>query len=108
MSQWITKDGYETCIVATEHDLDEKETEIQLVKFHSGKYEHYHKRKTEFFYVIKGTGKVILNNEEKSLSPGSWVLVKPNTVHTFVNENEEPLEAIMFKTNSIPTDTFTE
>ena len=106
MSRWIKKNGYETFNLATENDLDGKETQLQLVRFHTGKHGHYHKRKTEFFYFTKGEGKVIINNEEKKLTQGGWLLVKPNVYHTFINESENPLEAIMFKTNHQSEDTF--
>lgn len=105
---WVKKDGYRTKILANAEDLSSPKAEIQLVRFLKGKYSHYHKRKTEFFFFLAGEGKVKVDKKEIKLKAGSYLLVKPNTVHTFINESQEALEAIMFKTNSSPKDTFRE
>ena len=108
MHNWISKEGYETMLLADESDLSLKGTQIQLVRFKAGKYAHYYKRKTEFFYFTKGTGKVIIDNTEKKIVPRSSFLIKPNVNHTFINDSEGLLEAIMFKTNDLKEDTYTE
>ena len=107
MHKWIIKEGYETQLLADESDLSLNGTQIQLVRFKEGKYTHHHKRKTEFFYFTKGTGKVIIDNIEKKIVPGSSFLIKPNVNHTFIT-SEGDLEAIMFKTNDSKDDTYTE
>ncbi|MFH1173623.1 MAG: cupin domain-containing protein [archaeon] len=107
MTDWIVKDGYETKTLADSKDLNQEETQIQLVRFHKGKYAHHHKIKTEFFYFLKGKGKAVVDEKMISLSAGVTVLVRPNTMHTFINESDEPLEAIMFKTKHTKEDTFT-
>lgn len=107
MSNWEIKDGYDTKILATASELNAPGVEIQLFRFRKGKFNHYHKKKTEFFYFTAGIGKVILDGEERSLFTGSELFVLPGVRHTFVNESEELLlEGIMTKTNSDPNDTF--
>jgi len=109
MSSWIEKEGYETRVVATADDLNVPATEVQLFRFRTGKFEHYHKRKTEFFYFTSGVGKVIVDGVVIELNPGSTLLVKPGQRHTFVNESSEiALEGIMFKTNDSLSDTYRE
>lgn len=105
---WVQKEGYETRLLADARDMDVPETEVQLVKFNKGKYGHHHGRKTEFFYFTAGQGRVIVDGLEQEIKPGTKLLVKPGTHHEFINESDKPLEAIMFKTNSQPDDTFTE
>lgn len=108
MHEWIPKKGYETLLLADESDLSSKGTQAQLVRFKKGKYAHYHKKKTEFFYFTKGEGKVIINGKEKKIVPASAFLIKPNMKHKFINESSDVLEAIMFKTNKFQDDTYTE
>jgi quercetin dioxygenase-like cupin family protein len=107
MSGWIVKEGYDTNIVATAEDLNLPATEVQLFRFRKGKFEHYHKLKTEFFYFTSGVGKVIIDGIEQELKPGSTLLVQPGQRHMFINESSEAsLEGIMFKTNNDPSDTY--
>lgn len=108
MPEWITKKGYMTRVLADEKDMDLAGTQIQLVRFKEGKYLHYHKKKTEFFYFIKGTGKISINGKKKKIAPGSTFLIKPNMNHTITNESGGILEAIMFKTNDSKDDIHTE
>ena len=105
---WVQKEGYETRLLADAREMNAPEAEVQLVKFCKGKYGHHHERKTEFFYFTAGQGRVIIDGEEQEITPGTELQVRPGTHHEFINESNEPLEAIMFKTNSQPDDTFTE
>ncbi len=107
MSNWIVKEGYDTNIVATAEDLNLPGTEAQLFRFRMGKFDHYHKRKTEFFYFTSGVGRVIVDGAERALSPGATLLIKPGQRHTFINESSDTaLEGVMFKTNNDPADTY--
>lgn len=105
MSEWTKKDGYDTQILAGPAEMSAPGVEIQLLRFHGGKFEHYHKRKTEFFYFTAGQGKVLLDGKEQALGPGSFLVVRPGVKHTFINESSEVmLEGIMVKTNNDPSD----
>ena len=42
---------------------------------------HYHKRSTELYYVLEGTGTVILDGIEHPVSKGSLVHIPPGVVH---------------------------
>ena len=107
MNDWVKKDGYDTCILAKEEDLNTSGVEIQLFRFRKGKFEHHHKIKTEFFYFTAGIGRVVLNGKEQQLMPGSTLLVAPGVRHTFINDSDEQLmEGSMVKTNNDPTDTY--
>lgn len=107
MEEWKAKDGYDTRVLAGPTEMSAPGVEIQLLRFHHGKFEHYHKRKTEFFYFTGGAGKVVLEGEERALGPGSFLVVRPGVRHTFINESRDVLlEGIMVKTNNDPTDTY--
>jgi quercetin dioxygenase-like cupin family protein len=105
---WIKKSGYSTFLLENENELDSPGSEIQLVRFEEGKYAHYHKKKTEYFYFLKGKGKAIINGEEIIIKQGTSILVKPNTIHTFISDPTEPLEAIQMKTNNVVEDTYSD
>ena len=42
---------------------------------------HYHKRSTELYYVLDGSGTVSLDGAEHSVSKGSLVHIPPGVVH---------------------------
>ncbi|HSI62099.1 MAG TPA: cupin domain-containing protein [Candidatus Saccharimonadia bacterium] len=42
---------------------------------------HYHKRSTELYYVLTGSGSVILDGVEQEVYPGSLVHIPPGVVH---------------------------
>ncbi len=104
---WISKDGYDTSLLADAESLNSPGTEIQKVRFNSGKYAHFHKEKTEFFFVISGYGEITAGTSTTELKPGVSIVVQPGQHHTFiVPEGSPPVEALMVKTNSSPEDTY--
>ena len=42
---------------------------------------HYHKRSTEIYYVLDGSGSIILDGEEHEIAKGSLVHIPPMVVH---------------------------
>ena len=42
---------------------------------------HYHKRSTELYYVLDGSGSVLLDGVEQPVSIGSLVHIPPGVVH---------------------------
>lgn len=42
---------------------------------------HYHKRSTELYYVLEGSGTVSLDGQEHPVSPGSLLHIPPGVVH---------------------------
>ena len=103
---WIDKEGYSTNILANEKDLSSKGTQLELVRFYKGKYKHYHKVKTESFYFLKGKGCLILKEEKIEIHPGKFIVIQPKVVHEWINDSDEPMEAIMIKTNNSLEDTY--
>lgn len=45
-------------------------------------------------YVVKGSGKIVLENREEPLSEGDAVLVSPNELHEFVNNSPSTMRMI--------------
>jgi mannose-6-phosphate isomerase-like protein (cupin superfamily) len=60
---------------------------------------HYHKVSEETYYVLQGTGRLIINNKTFALNIGQACLIMPGEVHQIFNDGETPLE---FLTVSAP------
>ena len=52
---------------------------------------HTHTEKRECYFFFKGEGFAELNGVRYAVEPGSVVLIEPNTLHTVINEKDEPL-----------------
>ena len=55
---------------------------------------HYHHLSEETYYILKGTAKIIVDDEEFQLTPGDAVLIQPPEKHQIYNSGEEILEFI--------------
>ena len=42
---------------------------------------HYHKGCTEYYYIIEGTGRMELDDDEVELRPGTAILIPPGVAH---------------------------
>ncbi len=42
---------------------------------------HFHERATELYYVLEGTGAILLNGEEHEVRKGSLVQIPPGVIH---------------------------
>ena len=47
---------------------------------------HYHKRATEYYYVLEGSGKMELNDDVIDLEPGLAIIIEPGTAHRAYGE----------------------
>ncbi|MDX9753173.1 MAG: cupin domain-containing protein, partial [bacterium] len=54
---------------------------LHVVKI-SGSKAHYHKRATEFYYILKGEGEMTVDGESFALTPGTVVQLNPGSVHS--------------------------
>ena len=54
---------------------------LHLTEIRQDARKHYHRRLTEIYYVLEGTGSMALNRDVVPLSPGTVVMVAPGTRH---------------------------
>lgn len=54
---------------------------FHLVKIKQDSQRHYHKRMTEIYYCLEGSGAIELDDERLALNPGVLVVIKPGTHH---------------------------
>jgi mannose-6-phosphate isomerase-like protein (cupin superfamily) len=55
-----------------------------------------HNNHEEIFYIINGTGKIKIGNEEARLRDGDIIYIPENTTHSIVNDGEEMLKFLAF------------
>jgi mannose-6-phosphate isomerase-like protein (cupin superfamily) len=53
---------------------------------------HIHKGEEEVFYVVSGKGKVMLNRKKFNIKPGTFIYIKPGTLHQLINTGKEVLK----------------
>ncbi len=49
---------------------------------------HYHERARQFFYILKGEGRMVFENEEIILQEGQGLEIAPMVKHQFKNRSE--------------------
>lgn len=55
---------------------------------------HLHDDAEEVFYVISGTGRVKVGEEEEDIAPGSCIFIPPKTLHQLLNTGHEELKVL--------------
>jgi mannose-6-phosphate isomerase-like protein (cupin superfamily) len=59
---------------------------------------HVHDRLHDMFFVLDGTLKMRVGDEELDIGPGTFVCVPPGVVHTFSNPSDQPARFLNFNT----------
>jgi len=49
----------------------------------------YHKMRDEFWYIIRGTAKIVVGEEERTLKSGETVYIKRKTNHRIINDTDD-------------------
>ncbi|GHB66956.1 cupin [Streptomyces cirratus] len=71
-------------------------TESVLAPYTPGPPQHRHALHDEGFYIVSGTVRFTVGNEDYDASAGTLVMVPPGTPHTFTNPTGQP--AVMLST----------
>ncbi len=68
-------------------------TQYAVAKLKPGQVveEHSHSDMYEVFFVVSGSGKIVVNGEEQSISTGTVFTMEPNDVHCVENIGREDL-----------------
>jgi mannose-6-phosphate isomerase-like protein (cupin superfamily) len=54
---------------------------LHVVEISADTRTHYHKRITEMYYILEGTGEIELDGERHPVRPGDAILIKPGCRH---------------------------
>ena len=60
---------------------DNDAASVHVVTISKDSKRHFHKRLTEFYYVLEGQGEMLLDDDVVPIGPGMVVCIKPGTVH---------------------------
>jgi mannose-6-phosphate isomerase-like protein (cupin superfamily) len=67
---------------------------------------HAHKREQEVWFVIAGTGRLKIGDDEVELVPDTLVVAPPGTQHQIMNSGKEPLRALFMYSPAGPETSF--
>ena len=73
------------CTIGESAPSDSSVAEFFIVKSHDA-IPHYHKKITEFYHVLDGSGKLMLDSEEIPLKKGVTIMINPGTTHRAVGD----------------------
>lgn len=83
--------------------LSNDETDSKLTQFAHGTFApgevcelHAHPTMDELFYFINGTGVYIVNDEEITLKPGTFLRIPAKSKHELINNGKNNLEFVYF------------
>ena len=57
---------------------------------------HYHKKTTEYYYVLDGTGHISLDDQIQPIKKGDVIKIEPGVKHQAI-EGETPLEILVIE-----------
>lgn len=55
---------------------------------------HYHKKTTEFIYVVEGEGFIEFDRIRRLAKPGDWIMIEPGSEHALINESPEDMVVV--------------
>ena len=55
---------------------------------------HYHVRTEEIYYILEGTGRMVLGDEHRDVGPGDAIAIPPGTIHTITNTGRSVLKLL--------------
>ena len=58
------------------------------------KQPHYHKKITEFVFVVEGKGFIEINQVRQPIQSGDWICINPETEHALINESPEDMVVV--------------
>jgi mannose-6-phosphate isomerase-like protein (cupin superfamily) len=81
--------------------------DLHILKPECGIGIHRHRDNQEIFFMMKGTGVMVVGDwckmpnrerafEIRTLTPGSFTLLKPGQLHALFNVTDEDLQLLMF------------
>lgn len=105
---WENGRGYRKNRLVDEALLACPGTLVQVVVMAPGEMipDHVHQTSIEFYYVVSGKCRLVVNGESDRLQRGDMFLTQPGDVHRLYNENDEPFTLLVFKTNATSQDTY--
>ena len=67
-------------------DPDNPTATMHVVNIEKDARTHYHKKLTEIYFILEGSGRVVLDGEMVSVKPRTAILIKPGCRHRAVGK----------------------
>ncbi len=98
---WQDRFEHQKAVLFDESELQSSGSRLQVIKIPQGHdiKPHFHKIRTEAFYVLQGSGIIVLNDKEFSCSPHDYFLCDVGDIHAFSNPHFEDFIIGIFRTN---------
>ncbi|WP_416827830.1 cupin domain-containing protein [Ectobacillus polymachus] len=79
------------------HFVNDKDLSVIQEKMppHTFEVQHYHERSKQFFYILRGTALMKLENREVELHQGEGIKIHPGMVHQMCNTSEDDVEFLV-------------
>ncbi len=52
---------------------------------------HFHRKTEEIYYILKGSGRMTIGDQSRTVGPSDAIAIPPGAVHQIVNNGQEPL-----------------
>ncbi|MEM1353852.1 MAG: cupin domain-containing protein [Planctomycetota bacterium] len=67
-------------------DVEDAPASLHVVDIDREARTHYHKKLTEIYYVLEGSGQMQLDDERVEVGPGSTILIRPGCRHRAIGQ----------------------
>jgi mannose-6-phosphate isomerase-like protein (cupin superfamily) len=96
LEPFITKDGSEIreLVGPAWTPADNQSLAEATIPPGSATIEHYHRVTEELYYVVQGTGRLRVGDDERDIAVGDCAVIPPGERHTIANTGEEPLRIL--------------
>ena len=68
---------------------------------------HYHEHANQFFFILRGRAKFMIDGVEQILQPNEGIEIKAGQKHKISNNNDDDLEFILYSQPSTNNDRIT-
>ena len=68
---------------------------------------HSHKQNEEIYYILSGSGKVVIDSEEVNLVSGDWLKISPSAERQFFASKDNSISYICIQTKENSLEKFT-
>ncbi|WP_096087790.1 cupin domain-containing protein [Agaribacterium haliotis] len=58
---------------------------------------HYHKKTTEYYYILEGTGQVYLDGQLSDVQSGDLITIPPGVVHQAICDKNDMLKILVIE-----------
>jgi mannose-6-phosphate isomerase-like protein (cupin superfamily) len=65
---------------------------------------HAHEASEQAYVIVRGSGHMLLGDQERHVGPGTLVFIPPGTRHAIRNDGEEPLVYVSATSPPFPAD----